>query len=341
MIELERHIEILLLENDCVIVPDLGGFMAHHREARYDAEDHLFLPPQRTLGFNPQLKLNDSLLAQSYVEAYDISYPEAVRRIEAEVSELWQHLRNEGCYDLNDIGRLTFNDEGHLSFEPCEAGILTPELYGLSTLEVMPLARYAVKTKTTADAKLADTSESDDDTGRKEALTIPLSWVRNTVAVAAAILAFFILTTPVSNNSLSGVSMSQVNLPLMIKDTNTKVAPTQFDRQAIRKTITKKDTATADTVAVPVIKTITLIPTPAPAPTPYCIVLASQVSERNANEFISQLKEKGIDARINMHNNVRRVVCGNYSTEAEAYQAMHDIHRQNGLSEAWVYKIRD
>ena len=135
--------------------------------------------------------------------------------------------------------------------------------------------------------------------------------------------------------------MSQVNLPLMIKDTNTKVAPTQFDRQAIRKTITKKDTATVDTVAVPVIKTITLIPTPAPAPTPYCIVLASQVSERNANEFISQLKEKGIDARINMHNNVRRVVCGNYSTEAEAYQAMHDIHRQNGLSEAWVYKIRD
>ena len=36
VIELERHIEILLLSNDCVIVPDLGGFMAHHREAGYD-----------------------------------------------------------------------------------------------------------------------------------------------------------------------------------------------------------------------------------------------------------------------------------------------------------------
>ena len=30
VIELERHIEILLLDNDCVIVPGLGGFMAHH-----------------------------------------------------------------------------------------------------------------------------------------------------------------------------------------------------------------------------------------------------------------------------------------------------------------------
>ena len=97
VIELERHIEILLLSNDCVIVPDLGGFMAHHLEARYDDEECMFLPPQRTLGFNPQLKLNDSLLAQSYVEAYDISYPEAIRRIEAEVAEVRQYLDNAGC----------------------------------------------------------------------------------------------------------------------------------------------------------------------------------------------------------------------------------------------------
>ena len=81
MIELERHIEILLLSNDCVIVPNFGGFMAHHVEARYDDKDGSFLPPQRTLGFNPQLVLNDSLLAQSYIEAYDISYPDAIRRI--------------------------------------------------------------------------------------------------------------------------------------------------------------------------------------------------------------------------------------------------------------------
>ncbi len=51
MIELHRHIEILLLDNDCVIIPDFGGFMAHHVEARYDDGDHTFLPPTRTLGF--------------------------------------------------------------------------------------------------------------------------------------------------------------------------------------------------------------------------------------------------------------------------------------------------
>lgn len=116
MIELSRHIEILLLDNDCVIVPDLGGFMAHHVDAHYDEEENIFLPPLRTLGFNPLLKLNDSLLAQSYIEAYDISYPEATRRIEEEVNELKQHLRNKGVYELEDIGTLRLNDEGNYIF---------------------------------------------------------------------------------------------------------------------------------------------------------------------------------------------------------------------------------
>ena len=81
VIELERHIEILLLSNDCVIVPDLGGFMAHHREACYDEHDGMFLPPQRTLGFNPQLKLNDSLLAQSRPTTSAILRPSAALRM--------------------------------------------------------------------------------------------------------------------------------------------------------------------------------------------------------------------------------------------------------------------
>ena len=33
MNELSRHIEILLLSNDCVIVPCFGGCVAHHKVA--------------------------------------------------------------------------------------------------------------------------------------------------------------------------------------------------------------------------------------------------------------------------------------------------------------------
>ena len=103
MTELARHIEILLLNNDCVIVPGFGGFMTHHTSAVYSDEEGIFLPPSRSLGFNPQLTINDSLLAQSYVEAYDISYPEALRRIEDDVNELRQNINNNGNCSFDNI----------------------------------------------------------------------------------------------------------------------------------------------------------------------------------------------------------------------------------------------
>ena len=88
MLRIDRHIEILLLENDCIIVPGLGGFVAYYSEASYDETENLYLPPCRIVGFNPVLKMNDSLLAQSYIETYDLSYPEAVREIELEVNHI-------------------------------------------------------------------------------------------------------------------------------------------------------------------------------------------------------------------------------------------------------------
>ena len=140
MIELSKHIEILLLSNDCVIVPDFGGFMAHHVEAKYDKEEGIFLPPQRVIGFNPKLKMNDSLLVQSYIEAYDLRYPEALEKIEDEVNEIRQHLENEGKYEFTNIGTLSLNEEGNYIFEPNNAGLLTPDFYGLCAFSMSEIS---------------------------------------------------------------------------------------------------------------------------------------------------------------------------------------------------------
>lgn len=85
--------------------------------------------------------MNDSLLALSYVETYDISYPEALRRIEDEVVEIRQSLENEGKFEIENIGMLFLNEDGNISFEPCEAGILTPDFYGLGGFDMLPIAQ--------------------------------------------------------------------------------------------------------------------------------------------------------------------------------------------------------
>ena len=339
MIELDRHIEILLLNNDCVIVPGLGGFMTHHVEAHYDSDDQMFLPPLRTLGFNPQLTMNDSLLVQSYIEAYDISYPEALRRIESEVEELKQHIDAAGYYELNDIGELEMNEEGKYVFTPCEAGILTPELYGLSGFEMKAIALTDSEVakekheKETAPVLANLTTEEED--GDERAFIIKMSWIRNTVAIAAAVLAFFLMTTPVSNSDSTQVNIGGLSNPLLVSKphkpavkvgTALKIAP---DSTVAKKALTE-------------VKKDSVIAQPDVMKTGYCIVLASYVSMKNAEAFVEQLHKRGFtEAEIFIRNKVTRVVCGHFETQNAAYNRLNRWRDNKGFEEAWVLKLKD
>ena len=51
MERIEKYIEKLLLTHDCVILPDLGGFVAHYEPHYQSEEDHSFFPPTRSLSF--------------------------------------------------------------------------------------------------------------------------------------------------------------------------------------------------------------------------------------------------------------------------------------------------
>ena len=354
VIELERHIEVLLLSNDCVIVPDFGGFMAHHVDAHYDEEEGCFLPPQRTLGFNPQLKINDSLLAQSYVETYDISYPEAVIRIEDEVNELKMHLQTKGIYELNDIGTLEFNENGNYVFTPCEAGILTPNLYGLCSFDMKPF-NMSVSEKNTESKGEQETAQvismnpfnhneettKNEEDDEEDVVRIKFSWIRNAVAVAAILLAIFFAALPTGKTEMMTRTISNINngllFGMMSKDTNT--SKIEIDKADIQKNTNKADTV----IELQKIKEDVTAKAKPIEKGGYCIVLASQVSKRNAEIFIEKLKKKGLDS-VELYTKsrvqtIRRVVCGNYQTQEEAYKALRKIHKNEELKDAWVYKL--
>lgn len=388
VIELERHIEVLLLSNDCVIVPDLGGFMTHHVESHYDEHDQMFIPPMRTLGFNPMLTMNDSLLVQSYVEAYDLSYPEALRRIESEVAELKHTLEVEGIYELCDIGILSRNADGKLIFEPCEAGLLTPELYGLSSFEMPQLEKHAEvialnntsepvhKTEKKPNDKVVEqapkaasvvlepVAEEKDDA--PSAIVIKMSWIRNTAAIAMAVLAFFLMTTPVSNSG--HLSMSNLNNLLLMgmlpKDTNMEKIDVGRPVRPVAHITAKNDTTvvqqrpvvtiqSTESVQQPIqkvqaVQTLSAVqqspkpPVQAAAEGNYCIVLASYVTQKNAEFFVSQLHKEGhADAQVFMRNDVRRVIYGKYASESEAYNKLSTLRDQKQFKQAWVMKIQE
>ena len=378
MIELERHIETLLLDNDCVIVPGLGGFIAHHVDARYDSRDNMFLPPLRTLGFNPKLNMNDSLLAQSYVEVYDISYPEALAKIDSEVDELKQSVEREGVYELENIGVILLNENGNYEFEPCESGILTPELYGLSGVEIelrsdgKQTHNLVVPDKPHTQSEPATTTFQTDDKsqtteasalgqshlvvgGKEEDRTIKIkvSLLRNVFAAACAIVAFFLLSTPISTEVYeNGQKMSSVANGLLYSLVQTGMPKADVSKKddfhtknvsvKVQNAIAKKDSTTKILVAEEKTETTKKIDTTNTSKDNYCIVLACRITKTNAENFVAKLQSDGYkDTRvIGRVGSSLKVVYGSYVSEKEALSNLDSLRKNETFREAWIYHIK-
>lgn len=373
--ELERYIEILLLSNDCVIVPDFGGFMAHHVDARYDGRDNMFLPPLRTVGFNPQLKMNDSLLAQSYVEAYDISYPEAIDRLANEVAEIRQRLENEGKYEINNIGTIYLNEDGNYTFEPCEAGILTPNYYGLGGFDMLPLSAQenepTVTLEKTNSTNIAENIEinqeekqaepvvalqnatansvfdvnDDDEKPSAEFILIKKSWLRNLAAACIAIIAFFAISTPLRTPNVqtskidTGMLTRIMPKELVTQNTHqTELASKAENSEKVLKINPETNKDANDEANEKKIDQAEL----KSAKPYYGIVLASRVTKRNAANYVETLQAKGFKAAkvVITATNVK-VVYGSYETEGQAYKALHDLRNNDVFADGWITKVTE
>lgn len=315
MNELSRHIEILMLTNDCVIVPGFGGFMAHHKVAEYVKDCSLFYPPQRTLGFNPQLQLNDSLLAQAYVEAYDISYPEAVRRIEDEVDEIKQTLSIEGEYEFHGIGTIRLLSDGRYDFSPCQAGLLTPDLYALNSFDFEMLEKTQDKiTITFASPKV---------------IAMPIrrhmTVIRRVMTAAVVMLLVMFACLPSGNSN--NVQMSSIFNVDMFSALTSSVEKSMKSTPA-NEAVASATKTVAKTKAVEVSH-------------PYVLVLASKVGKTGAEDMVARLAGNGFSqARIHQSRTMRKVIYGSYSSEEEAVKALRDLRKaSNEFAYAWVDEI--
>lgn len=365
MIELSRHIESLMLKHDCVIVPGLGGFVTQYVPARRVDDEQLFLPPCRSVGFNPQLSLNDGLLVQSYMQAYDTNYPETVKLIDDAVKQLKDKLREEGEYELMGIGRLTLGIGGKYDFTPYESGVLSPELYGLDTVSV---------SKFTQKQKEEQTETVVNNKGKKKKLHVKRTEKNYTISinrelvnyVAAAVVAIFfycLWATPLNNTPQTNQQTASVVYEQLFNQATqhqeyanaVPVAPTQSATQSVTEdaTTTTETTSTNTLSTVQPVAPVTTQTAVAETQTKakdqpqqtestlskgkYTLVLASAISESNANEFSQKLKKDGYtEASPYRRGKMVRVVYGSYANEQAAQAALAKLRKHQAFVDAWV-----
>lgn len=340
MNELVKHIEILLLSKDCVVVPDFGGFVAHHVCAHYEENDSLYYPPLRTIGFNPQLKLNDSLLVQSYVDAYEMSYPDALNLIENEVNEMRQRLENDGFLEMEGLGSFTMNKDGMPEFEPCLAGILTPNLYGLSSYEIVSLQQEAVAV---ADKQIHEVGQSIEPLAKKQsnASLINMSWVRNAAVACAVIFAFFMIpqlkvSQDNSTNNANSSLLSRV-MPKDIVNGTPDLSSANLSQGISECSMGSIDMASfINNTGKP---NLMFVSSDSSKPY-YSIILASHVTIENALEFVNQLHSLGYQEAKILSKGSTKVLYGQFDTKEEAYNVLIPLkNSDSNFTDAWVMKV--
>ena len=228
-------------------------------------------------------------MVQSYVDAYDLSYPEALQQIENEVEEIYQALGEEGVFELNDLGSLSRNSDGNLAFEPFESGILTPLYYGLSSYEFPKLISNNQSATSIADIKPQKQGVVfvDDTDATNKRLSISMRAVRNVALQRSSLQLSFLVAFPGSNRN--GIADKQ-----QIKS---GVLYNIFDSERhLQQLISKLDALTSNShpMGIKRQQEATIV-----ASHYWSIVMASHITESNARAFVAKLKKNGLtDARV-------------------------------------------
>lgn len=142
---LQQHLCTLLRANECVIVPELGGFVVNVRPASLNRATHRMEPPRGEVGFNARLFHNDGLFAQHLRLQEGLSYDKAMVQIRSEVAWIQRQLESGRKVVFEQVGALQKGSDGQLVFHPFGEVNFLPAAFGLEALYLTPVAHRVVE----------------------------------------------------------------------------------------------------------------------------------------------------------------------------------------------------
>lgn len=140
MMGIASHIRDLLVEHDCVIVPDFGGFVCNYKGSTLDTATNRVVPAAKEISFNANLKTNDGLLASWMQQMDDVSYADAVSNIRQEIISWKSSMDKEGRLQIDGVGILYIDSNKRWRFEAESKTFLNLHSYGLPELVLEPVA---------------------------------------------------------------------------------------------------------------------------------------------------------------------------------------------------------
>jgi len=146
-LNLEQLAETLLWENECVILPSLGGLIRRDHQASLNSTNHVVKPQSKSFFFNPTIHQTDGMLANYLAENFGVSYAEAVKMIDQEVLTIKDKIAAGEKVNWKSLGEF-FGSAGKTFFIPKTEINFERETYGLAPIQLTPIAKIQEEVKT-------------------------------------------------------------------------------------------------------------------------------------------------------------------------------------------------
>jgi len=130
-IDFIQAIESLLLEHDCVIIPNFGGFVINVQDFKFDEKEAIIHPRKKSIAFNERLKSDDGILAMHIVKQNMISQKKAFESVAAFGKEMKDGLKNNESLAFGNLGTFSLTEESKIVFEPNQTFNYDLDQFGL------------------------------------------------------------------------------------------------------------------------------------------------------------------------------------------------------------------
>ena len=316
MERLVNNITRLIAQHNCVILPGIGAFLAHQVPAFYNAEDGIFMPPHRALGFNPQVTVDDALLMSEYMNSCNVSCEDATTILAKDTSRLKSQLSSTGTVRFGELGTFTMNIKGEISFEPNENGVDDPYNFGFEPLAI-PL--------------LNDIDKKD--------IVIKRRNLSRYISIAAAIIISFFVLSPIGNSVYeNGIQASVVgfipaeNVAKQTANTNEPIAEIAPVEETVTKNIITESPKSGNECTQAAVEERAADETTLQ----YSIIVASTPSAKNAKKAIRELSTvHKADYTVVRFGKRHRIAIETLTSESEAEAALARV--QAIFPKAWIY----
>ena len=329
MLEINQIIKELLQLHDCVIFPNLGGFVAQYSPANFDEKKSVLSPPHKQILFNKNLVNNDGLLVNAFAQKNNISYENAIESISDILLEINKNLKTQNQHDFQGIGIL-YNNEGVLNFKQKSNNLLSSS-YGLVPLNI-------------DEFKMSNKSEKIIDLNSSKYLK---TQIKNLALAASVILViFYSAWIPIQTQLLKQdgeFNYSDLN-PFTFKKENLVAIDDvkfQYPKEEINA-IQPIDKTSEKSSSIILKSKLKNNPKPAvpisneSSNLTYEVVIGSFSNEINAKNMIIKLNNKGISARkLKKENKLFIISVGKFLNKNNAKKLQKSIRKRYKIS-SWI-----